>query len=196
MEGVAAYSTYLALKRHFCSDSYDYFKYQGKVKGVESSFVKRKDRYFFVKLGRNMGNYLEGFLIANMVEDPNVWVGNLLTEESAQVYKHWQKKQESLSYHFINEISFLDQIKAKDFNELFSVRSHDHPEIIKRFLRKEISIESLIILNEILTFIQGYDKILNDPVYNGVSRLCKKYRPFMQVDITKCKSTMQDMVSG
>ena len=37
-----AYQTYLAIKNHFSSPSYDYFKYQGKVKVNSQSFEKRE----------------------------------------------------------------------------------------------------------------------------------------------------------
>ena len=50
-EGFDAYKVYLALKQHFTSN-YDYFKYNGKVRAGEESFLKRNDRFFFRKLSK------------------------------------------------------------------------------------------------------------------------------------------------
>ena len=48
--GYNAYKTYVALKNHFTSDSYDYFKYKGRVRVKEESFLKRKDKFYFEKI--------------------------------------------------------------------------------------------------------------------------------------------------
>ena len=48
--GFDVYKTYLAVKLHFASDTYDYYKYDGKVNAKLDTFTKRKDRYFFHKL--------------------------------------------------------------------------------------------------------------------------------------------------
>ena len=48
--GFDVYKTYLAVKLHFTSDTYDYYKYDGKVNAKLDTFTKRKDRYFFHKL--------------------------------------------------------------------------------------------------------------------------------------------------
>ena len=40
------YKTYLSFKNHFTKESYDFFKYKGKTRANESTFKKRKDRYF------------------------------------------------------------------------------------------------------------------------------------------------------
>ena len=41
--GFDVYKTYLAIKLHFQSDSYDYYKYGGKVNAKLDTFTKRKD---------------------------------------------------------------------------------------------------------------------------------------------------------
>lgn len=48
------YVNYLALKSHFSSPKYDYFKYNKKVRASLTSFNKRKDRYFFEKPQENI----------------------------------------------------------------------------------------------------------------------------------------------
>jgi hypothetical protein len=56
-----SYTTFLALKNHFTTDSYDYIKYNGKVGAKPSSFDVRKDKYQFYKLSKHKDplKYLE-----------------------------------------------------------------------------------------------------------------------------------------
>ena len=77
---------------------------------------------------------------------------------------------------------------------MIDVKYGEHPVIIKKYFQKEISLETLIILNELLTFMKKYDTIINDPLYNEVSRMCKKYRPFMDIDTSKCKSIIKSVM--
>ena len=50
MEAFQAYKTYVAIKNHFTSKTYDFFKYNGRTKASRSTFEKRNDKYFFSKL--------------------------------------------------------------------------------------------------------------------------------------------------
>ena len=58
--GFAAFAMWNALKLHFTSDSYDYFKYNGKTNVSKQSFTTRKDKYQFYKLSRKYS--LEDFI--------------------------------------------------------------------------------------------------------------------------------------
>lgn len=194
MEAIDAYRTYVALKNHFTSDSYDYFKYNKKTNVSFDSFHKRKDKIFFAKLGNRKDTYLEEFLVSNFIHDTKTWIGELLSEESEAKYKEWKRKQESLTYAFKNEIEFLDGYTKEQFDELFSVEIGKHPRIIRMYLQKEISLETLIILDSVFTFMRRYDTMISDPLFKEVSKLCKKYQPFLKFDKTKMKSLIRDKV--
>ena len=47
-----AYIQFLALKLHFTSEHYDYFKYNGKHNATMASFEKRTDKRFFKRLAK------------------------------------------------------------------------------------------------------------------------------------------------
>lgn len=194
MEAIDAYRTYVALKNHFTSDSYDYFRYNKKTNVSFDSFQKRKDKIFFAKLGNRKDSYLEEFLVSNFIHDTKTWIGELLSEESEAKYKEWKRKQESLTYAFKNEIEFLDGYTKEQFDDLFRVEDGTHPHIIRMYLQKEISLETLIILDSVFTFMQRYDRMISDPLYKEVSKLCKKYQPFLKFDKTKMKSLIKDKV--
>lgn len=194
MEAIDAYKIYLGIKNHFTLDKYDFIKYNRKVNVSYDSFLKRRDKIFFAKLGNRKDKYLEDFLVANMIHDPKMWVGELLSDECENRYKDWLRRKQSLTYTFKNEMSFIDGWSADQINDWFGVSEGDHPNIIKKYLRGEISLETLVILNSIMNFTKSYDKTITDPVYKGVSQLCKKYLPFLEYDKAKMKGILKDLV--
>lgn len=195
MEAIDAYKTYVALKNHFTSESYDYFKYNKKTNVSFDSFQKRKDKIFFAKLGNKKDAYLEDFLVSNFINDTKTWIGELLSDDCENTYKQWKRKQESLTYIFSTEIDFLDNYDKNNFDQLFEVQSGEHPKIIKMYLRKEISIETLVIMNSIFNFTKKYDRMIFDPLYKEISKLCKKYQPFLKYDPVKMKSVMKEKLT-
>ena len=188
MTGYEAFSLYTSLKLHFNSDSYDYFRYNGKVNTSIDAFENRKDKWHFYKLSRRFDNEEQGrdFIVANLVHDPNVWVGNLLVEESNIQYRKRQKVIQSLTYTFTNEIESL--VSHNNPNDLFMIHDGEYPELLQKLLHDEISIETVCILNKILNFLPAWDKKINDTIhFPNISRKVKKYTPFIQFEPTKYK---------
>ena len=188
MTGYEAFSLYTSLKLHFNSDSYDYFRYNGKVNTSVDAFENRKDKWHFYKLSRRFDNEEQGrdFIVANLVHDSNVWVGNLLVEESNIQYRKRQKVIQSLTYTFTNEIESL--VSHNNPNDLFMIHDGEYPELLQKLLHDEISIETVCILNKILNFLPAWDKKINDTIhFPNISRKVKKYTPFIQFEPTKYK---------
>jgi hypothetical protein len=177
MEPFDAYKKYLALKHHFTSDSYDYFKYNGKVNVKSTSFDVRKDKYMFYKLSKKKD--VEGYLIANMLNDGKTWIGDLLSSESEEIYINWLKRQESLSYVFQNDISKLDD----DMNMNFKSNNGEYPLALLLLLRKEICLETLIIIDNIISIFNHWNKSIQDTVvWPDIYRKCLKYKSFLKFD--------------
>ena len=59
MTDFEAYRQFLALKLHFTSENYDYFRYNGKHNATMASFDKRTDKRLFKKLVRKNINITE-----------------------------------------------------------------------------------------------------------------------------------------
>ena len=93
IDGYEAFSLYQSLKLHFNQQTYDFFKYNGKTNTSKLVFENRKDKYHFYKLARKVTQKddLVSFLVANFVENENVWVGDLLTEDAEVNYRKHQK---------------------------------------------------------------------------------------------------------
>lgn len=199
MNGFEAYKEYLAIKNHFSLDSYDYIKYNGRISASEASFLKRKDKFFFTKLGRRFDKQeeLRDFLVSNFLQNEKIWVGNLLDEKHLDVYKSWQKKQQSLSYvfrsDFSNILSFIDNHDLT-FDELFAIRDNELPLLLQLQQEDTIQVETLIVMDKVLGFFRRWDKKVEDDIfYPIVRKRIKKYEGFIDYDISKAKSLMKEV---
>ena len=188
MSAFECFKEYVALKNHFSKPTYDYFKYNGKVKLNPSSFDTRKDKLFFQKLAKHPD--VQNFLIANLSENERAWIKDLAYSEDAEkVYKTWLKRQQSLSYVFKQELGKLDS----DFNRNFLCKSNEHPMLLKKFLGKEISLETMCLLLEFAGAKKYWDaKMQYDLVYDSVKTKIEKYSPFIKCDKDKLKKIVLD----
>lgn len=182
MDAFNAYKTYVAIKNHFNSKTYDYFKYNGRTKASVKAFEKRSDRYFFYKLAKRSD--CVNFLASNFL-DGDCWVGDLVNEQVAEKnYRKWKKRIESLGYIYTNE---LDRLK-EDFNSNLIVEKGHHPYLLKQYLRKNISPESILIINDLTNCFKMWNKKIEEKIIWPTEYLkLKKYRPFFTVDIEKYK---------
>ena len=191
-----AYREYLALKNHFTKDSYDYHKYCGKSRATVQSFYKRKDRFWFEKFARNKNDKeVVDFFVANFVScsDPeSLWIGEIMKEGETR-YLNWQKKIQSLSYIFKEETQTL--FESRKVDEVFDC-SKGHPPILKSFLIGKISPETMVIYDKIFLFGKDFDKKLQDPVWETVSRKIKKYSPFLNIDVFRYRKLLQEIILG
>jgi hypothetical protein len=195
MSPYQVYCEYLALKSHFSSIKYDYFKYNKKVRASESSFVKRKDRYFFEKSSRKYNDKeIVDFLVSNFVaadNTSNLWIGEIINS-GERTYQEWMKRQQSLTYLFKEQSTELfSQTKLENVFDC----SKGHPILLKTFLKSELAPEIMVIYDKIFSYISEFDKKLLDPVWETVSLKIKKYKPFIQVDIFNYKKILRDIIS-
>ena len=192
-----AYKCYLSLKNHFTKDSYDSHKYCGKSRATVQSFYKRKDRFWFEKLARNKDDKeVVDFFVSNFITctDPSkLWIGEMIREGEDR-YVAWKKRNQSLSYVFKEEIESI--FADNNFDSMFSMDGSRHPQILKEYLRNNISIETMVILDNILGFRNEFDKKLQDPVWQTVSMRMKKYSPFLHIDVFRYKKVLKEIVLG
>ena len=130
MTSYEAYTLYLAIKLHFTTPNYDYFKHNAKVNSSLNSFLKRNDRFFFHKLATKYGNNLREYYVSNFVDRPKVWVGDLVRSDGDTIYNKWKKYNESFSYNLRSDCVLLSaRINADSirFDDMFRVSSGQHP---------------------------------------------------------------------
>ena len=190
-----AYRCYLSMKNHFTKDKYDYHKYRGKSRATVQSFYKRKDRFWFEKLARNKSDQeVVEFFVSNFITctDPGkLWIGEMIKDGEGR-YTEWKKRNQSLSYVFKEETESL--FSDGDFDSMFAMDGTRHPQILKEYLRKNISIETLVILDKVLGFRENFDSHLKDPVWETVSMRIKKYSPFLNIDVQRYKQILKQVV--
>lgn len=178
MSAFDTYRTYLAMNQHFTRKSYDYFKYNGKVKVSETTFLARKDRYFFEKASRKFKrDEFTQFLLANYTSGTEHWIGNLWSVENLMRMKKWKKRIDSLTYTFKEDMLSINDKEDKLDNVLKGIDGK-HPLLYRLFLRNKVSLETMVILDDLV----GYSKFwkrYDDMMLNDFLFLMEKYRPFL-----------------
>jgi len=194
--GFNAYKIYLALKSHFTSD-YDYFKYHGKMRVKEESFLKRRDKFFFEKIERRYKKELVPFFVSNLIKEDNAWSGSLATDQAEQTFNEWKKKTQSLRYVFkedMGKIRALMDHNDLQFDELFDCGDGQHPVILKLLISEDISIESFVILDQVLSFVKRINKILlDDFTWIVYYKKVIKYSRFIEVDKKEYRMILKDI---
>jgi len=188
------YTTYLALKKHFTDEKYDFFKYNGKTRSSVSAFNKRRDKYFFERMSRKLSDdEIKMYFIANFIATDNpsaVWVGEIM-QSGERKYNELSKKYQSLTYTFTEECR--DLFEDTGLIEAFDC-SKGHPVVVKKYLAGDLSAETITILDKIFKFSARIDKRISDPVWETVSMKIKKYQPFLNTDIVKCKQILRGII--
>ncbi len=193
MNPFEVYKLYLAIKLHFTTDRFDYFKCCGKTKASMQAFEKRKDVYFFKKLATKYSREeLIEYFVANFVGDESTWIGNISRIENSTVYPRWKEKIKSMPDTFKRDVLVL--LNDNSFEDIFKV-SHTHPPIIVKYLSKSISLETLVILNVLLNYVKDFDATIKEPViWPDLKRKVVKYEPFLSVDKPKYKHILLDQL--
>ena len=194
MNGFEVYKIYLAIKLHFTSkkQSYDFHKHLGRTTARLETFTKRRDSYFFHKLSKSYNNNtIVDYFVSNFVSNTNLWVGDIIGKTGDDHYKQWSKKIEALHYYYEQDIDYILEQDCK-FDDLFMSVNGQHPPILKMFLSKRINFETVLILDDILSFTKQLNKNISEKVlwpklYDRMIR----YKPFLNYNLTKYKMTLK-----
>ena len=194
MNGFEVYKIYLAIKLHFTSknQSYDFHKHNGRTTARLETFTKRRDRYFFHKLSKSYNDSsIVNYFLSNFVSNTNLWVGDIIGKTGDDHYKQWSKKIEALHYYYEQDIDYILERKIS-FDDIFTSKDGQHPPILKMFLSKKINFETVIILDDILSFSKRLNKNIKETVlwpklYDRMIR----YKPFLIYNVTKYKKTLK-----
>jgi hypothetical protein len=193
--GFSAFAIFNATKLHFTSDSYDFFKYNGKSNVTKQNFANRKDKYSFYKLSRKYRNEdLMNFYIANfLVKDVN-WIGDITGVEGEENYKMWQKRNQSLNYRFKEDIMYLMD-KVSIGSDMIKVKDGQYPLLLNETMQGAVTIETLSILNHMMGFFEMWNKKISDTIiWPTWKRKCEKYTPFIHYDESKYKETFKEAI--
>jgi len=199
--GFEVYKTYLAVKLHFTSASYDYIKYEGKINAKLDTFTSRNDRYFFHKLStRYKQDEILDFFVANFAKDDKKWVKSLLENDGKGNYLEYKKYQNAVGYHFRNDCSLLNDRIGRDmvrFNDVLLVSNGQHPTMLRLLIQRKINIQTAIIIDSILSYSKNWSKDINEKVvWPKIAFKMAKLKGFMKYNETECKLIMKEVFNG
>ena len=185
MNEFEAYKEYIALKLHFTSD-YDYFKYNGKTNVTPHSFDGRKDKFHFKRLATKYNDStIREYFVANLIGN-NPWVGNM----NLVTYSQWQARTQSIEYIFQNDVENL-LTNVTNFDIIFNSDKGNHPKLVKAYLGKKISLETLVIFEKLLDFRKTFNKEITDQIiWPKVNMLIEKYEPFVEANMSRCRKIL------
>ena len=189
MEAIDVYIMYCAMKAHFSRKDYDFFKYGGKTKVSRDSFWKRKDRFFFVKLSKKYKTEIEirNYLVSNFIKDKSGYIANFSEEN----YNSWLLRRSGFFDQFIIEMKPF----IKEFEPLFEVKNSSHPKLLKEFLGSRVSLETMLVLDELVSFSKKWDKQLEDDiVWVDLKKLMKNYKGFLTINKNRYRMKLLKLI--
>jgi hypothetical protein len=177
MNGYQTYQIYQSLKLHFTSN-YDAVKYNFKTAVREDTFERRRDRYFFEKLSRRFNKEkLIQYFTANLVKDPNVWIGDM----KDSIYDDYVARYDKLTYMVTQDMKLMTE-KGYSFNQICSTSDNNSTNPLLESLRSdEIHPESVVLVDILVNFLKRLKGELIDPL--GINKdlidLLLKYKLIM-----------------
>ena len=151
-----------AVKLHFCTKKYDVFNYNGKTLGVSfENFLARRDYNVYNAIARKFDSDLSSiqFLVANYAyqNDP---IHNIASSDRNFIL--WNKRKQSITNTFKNDIGNIILVMEKKnltYDAMID-NSKDIPELFKMYLKQEVTVESMHILNKFSLFLEGWKPTL------------------------------------
>jgi hypothetical protein len=191
-----AYQIYIAVKLHFESKTYDYFRYNGKSSVTPKSFFARRDKFFFAKLVKKYGvDELPYFFACNFAHSGTKWVGGLTDEQADETYKTYKSLMESFTYRFKNDIDKL--LSETDFKSLFVIDDGQYPMLVKHLMQENLPLETFVVLNRYLNFMPKFDSEIKDPIlWPELSLKIRKYDKFISVNNNKVMEALKDCLQS
>lgn len=189
---------YYSIRLHFTTN-YDFFKYRGKTKKFGNLDSKRGKNFIF-RLEKKYGDEFANFLVCMFasIKKEDVRLESLLTSENEKIYDKWKTRMQSLPYHFEQDLLFLRDLDIP-FNDLFrcsviknGVKSKSHPLILKHYIKNDINLETLIIIDITLGYFNHWDSVMGDDfLWKELHFKIKKYKPFLSISRDRYKEILK-----
>jgi len=189
-EGFDAYCLYLAINNHFNTESYDFFKYNGKVPVKLPAFLKRNDKYHFAKLAREHRDELRDFLVANL-SIQKYYVKNLLDNECVDNYKQFKKRKQKLTYKITEDMRYMYD-KYDTLDTVLEVQNGQHSVILREFLGNNICPETFIAFDNMFGIFGDYDELIQEQfIWPKTKNRLVKLKPFIEYEKEKLRTVMK-----
>lgn len=195
--GFDVFRRYLAFKLHFTKERYDFFESNGMGRAKEETYQGRNDFYFFETVARKLSEQEINELFLSIfvdAEDPNkVWIGDV-KKRGKDCWMAWQKRQQSLTYIVSQDLDRLvDHMAEKgySFDDLYQTVG-GYPPLLKLYIKRQLHLETLVILDMVLGYMVHWDRKLKDPLWESLSLKIKKLKPFLSIPVDKYKCLIKE----
>ena len=189
MEPIDVYLMYCAMKAHFGKGDYDFVTYKGKTRIKRDTFYRRKDRSFFVRVSRKYKTEqeIQNYFVSNFIKDKKGYIANFNDEN----YESWKLKRQGFFDLFDVEMKPL----VEAFEDLFTVTNGQHPKLMREFLGGRVSLETIIILDELVNFGPDWNKQLEDDIiWIDLRNLMNNYKRFLTIDQEQYKIRLLKLI--
>ena len=192
MNGYEVFCTYQAVKLHFTTDTYCFFKYNGKVATTPAGFEKRKDIYMFHRLARELKDEeVIPFMVSNFILNDKTWTKDLISSTAMNTFRAWQEMRANLEDLFDKDITAIQEELTRTgggIRMMFCTRVKQLPVVWTLMNQGVIRMETVAILHGMTGVLDSWDKhYKSDYIYEKTSRLIRKYEPFLGVDVPRFK---------
>jgi hypothetical protein len=121
-----------------------------------------------------------------------MWVGDMFNVDHQMKYNEFLRRKQSLQYTFESDIDKL----LENFDQNFEVTKGQHPHLLNLLVRKKITKETFIIIQDCVHFFSKWNKEIDDPVlWPQIAMNCKKLYPFLEYDKAKYCSILRNKFS-
>lgn len=190
-EGYDTYCMFLAIKQTYNpQNTYDYFKYHGKMNVTKESFLKRKDRSTFFKISRYFKanqEHIRNYLFTVLFYDDKLPPSKVLDSNYKDMYKKmFSMYMTEQSYTLQEHIGdYLNRING-DFVESMSSKDGTIPQLASLIYTGEVSPFVATVFDEVFGVFSKWREtpdvfkpFMNEPVERlyTLSKLCKLYLP-------------------
>ena len=178
MKGFQSYIDYLMLKRHFNTDSFIWNENNQYNRIKETSFQKRKDITFFIKLETiSSGNRRDWInkIVSGFIYDQDFWIGSIFNDEHNDFHNYRMKRFLALESTFereLEELEFYLTSNSISFDDSLLTFGIKDPIIVNRFLRPT-SLETFAVLENFTNFTRMWFPI--NPLQQLRKNLIYKY---------------------
>jgi len=171
--GALASERYIAVKLHFSTDGYDFFKYNGRVR---SGRINSRDAGRLARIEKKYrGQELTDYLVANVAAG-KTWVGDF----SEKTYLEWRRRVESLRYHLRDQVGIIARECTGDPRRMWEPGESSYPPVLRLHMGRRLSLETMAATDMVLRYAGSWKKAYSsDVVVPDYARLIRKYVPFL-----------------
>ena len=121
----------------------------------------------------------------------------LTGDQALENYNKWKKNQQSITRIFDQDLKKCLDI-YDSFGIMFVTESRNsHPPIVKMIQSGKIEIQSAIILDHYLNWIDYVEREVDDEwIWPRIRNMLRKCQPFIKFNETKCKEILKNRVES